>query len=249
MNSVMQQIIIISVVLCLFPFKQFIQAAEKKQDSLPANVIINPENGNKIFVDQLMLTIRQEITKDETENLFNSFGLKTVSCAPSLNIYQLSFSNPDASFKRYKELSRKLSNDPRVISVTSCKLNVYKDSSLHLADEEKVERSGGIRLTATEDVINQIKPRTIQTTINQHRYSLYTCIEKKQRLLKNYHGSVDLKIKITPSGRVAKVIATRTSISDRKLISCLKSQILKWNDFPKNMQSSSLRSAEFTFAF
>lgn len=249
MNTVHHKIALlcISCIIFLFTFPAF--SFDKKETETQGNVISDPITGKKIYADQMMLTLKQDITQKEKDVIFSQHGLKTISAAPTLGIYHISFANPDARLNKYEEKKKELQRNPKILYISTCKLYIDHDSSYYLVEDQKISRKGNIAVQATDDVIKQIKPKTVRETINQHSQSLYYCVEKKQRLLENYHGKITFRLKLADSGKIVSVKIIRSTVNDKNLFSCLKKKIFNWNDFPPRIKKSGYRTVEFAFSF
>jgi hypothetical protein len=218
-------------------------------DALAANVVIDPSSGEKMYADQLMLAFKEDVSDQIKDRIFVEYGLEPISRYPSLNIYHVTFSNPRARLNKLQKTQEKLQHNPKILFVYPCKLTIFTDSANYIAKDHSLKRSGEISLSFAGLDQTSVKPKTVNDAINKHSGSLYYCIEKKQRLIKNYHGSVSFKLTISPSGEVIKARATKSSVEDRGLVGCLVNRMLQWRDFPEQSTKAGNWIVEFSFAF
>jgi hypothetical protein len=222
---------------------------ESGKEELAANVIIDPASGEKMYADQLMLAFKEDVSDQIKDRIFNQYGLEPISRYPSLNIYHVTFSNPRARLSKLQKTQEKLQHNPKVLYVYPCKLTIFTDSAKYIASDHSIKRSGEISLSFANLDQTSMKPKTVNEAINKHSGSLFYCIDKKQRLMENYHGSISFKLTISPSGEVIKARSTKSSVKDRGLIGCLVNRMLQWRDFPEQSSEAGNWTVEFSFNF
>jgi hypothetical protein len=219
------------------------------KEELSANVIVDPSSGEKMYADQLMLAFKENVSDQVKDRIFDEYGLQPISRYPSLNIYHVTFSNPRARFNKLQKTQEKLEHNPKILYVYPCKLTIFTDSAKYIAKDHSIKRSGEISLSFANLDQSSTKPKTVNDAIKKHSGSLFYCIDKKQRLIENYHGSISFKLTVSPSGEVIKARATKSSVQDRGLIGCLVNRMLQWRDFPEQSSRSGNWIVEFSFDF
>jgi len=222
---------------------------ESGQETLAANVITDPSSGEKMYADQLMLAFKENVSDQIKDRIFDEYGLEPISRYPSLNIYHVTFSNPRARLSKLQKTQEKLQHNPKVLYVYPCKLTIFTDTANYTVKDHSIKRTGKISLSFANLDQTSTKPKTVSEAINKHSGSLLYCIEKKQRLIENYHGSISFKLTISPSGEVIKARATKSSVKDRGLIGCLVNRMLQWRDFPEQSSKAGNWIVEFSFDF
>jgi hypothetical protein len=249
----MHHIFKFSVILCLFLGLSFAgesgKSDESSKEELATNVIIDPSSGAKMYADQLMLAFKEDVSDQIKDRIFEQYGLQPISRYPSLNIYHVTFANPRARLSKLENTQEKLKHNPKILYVYPCKLTIFTDSAKYIAKDHSVKRSGEISLSFANLDQTSTKPKTVNEAIKNHSGSLFYCIDKKQRLMENFHGSISFKLTISPSGEVIKARATKSSVEDRGLIGCLVNRMLQWRDFPEQSAKAGNWIVEFTFDF
>jgi hypothetical protein len=252
-KTVMQNIskILIMVLLCvsyLFAGKAP-KSNETAKEEVATNVIVDPSSGEKMYADQLMLAFKEDVSDQVKDRIFDQYGLQPISRYPALNIYHVTFANPRARLSKLQKTQEKLQHNPKILYAYPCKLTIFTDSAKYTVKDHSLKRSGEISLSFANLDQSSTKPKTVNDAIRTHSGSLYYCIEKKQRLVKNFHGSISFKLTISPSGNVIKARATKSSVNDRGLIGCLVNRMLQWRDFPEQSSKAGNWTVEFAFDF
>lgn len=243
-------ILLITVLFVNFSFAGKAPKSEKNtKEDISANVIIDPSSGEKMYADQLMLAFKEDVTDNVKDRIFEQYGLQPISRYPSLNIYHVTFANPRARLSKLQKTQEKLQHNPKILYAYPCKLTIFTDSAKYIAKDHSIKRSGEISLSFANLDQTNTKPKTVNEAIRKHSGSLFYCIDKKQRLMENYHGSVSFKLTISPSGEVIKARATKSSVEDRGLIGCLVNRMLQWRDFPEQSTKAGNWIVEFSFDF
>lgn len=249
----MQYIVRIFVLILLFFGLSFAGEDPKSDDNskeeMATNVIVDPASGEKMYADQLMLAFKEDVSDPVKDRIFDQYGLKPISRYPSLNIYHVTFANPRARLSKLQKTQEKLQHNPKVLYVYPCKLTIFTDSAKYIAKDHAIKRTGEISLSFANLDQTNTKPKTVNDAIRNHSGSLFYCIDKKQRLIENFHGSISFKLTISPSGEVIKARATKSTIQDRGLIGCLVNRMLQWRDFPEQSSKAGNWIVEFTFDF
>ena len=222
---------------------------ESDKETLAENVILDPSSGEKMYADQLMLAFKEDVSDQIRDRIFTEYGLEPISRYPSLNIYHVTFSNPRARLAKLQSTRDKLKHNPKIMYVYPCKLTIFSDSANYIAKDHVIKRSGEIALNLADLDQTQAKPKTVKEAITTHSGSLLYCVEKKQRLIKNFHGSILFRLTISPTGEVIKAKATRSSAQDRGLIGCLVNRMLSWRGFPEQSSKAGNWTVEFSFDF
>ena len=225
------------------------KSSDRGAEAIAANVVTDPSSGEKMYADQLMLAFKDDVSDQIKDRIFVEYGLEPISRYPSLNIYHVTFANPRGRLSKLQKTQEKLQHNPKVLYVYPCKLTIFTDSANYIAKDHSIKRSGEISLSFSGLDQTSMKPKTVNDAIKKHSGSLFYCIEKKQRLIENFHGSISFKLTISPSGEVIKARAIKSSIQDRGLVGCLVNRMLQWRDFPEQSSKAGNWIVEFSFDF
>lgn len=225
------------------------KSKDVNSEAAATNVVTDPVSGEKMYADQLMLAFKEDVTDQIKDRIFAEYGLEPISRYPSLNIYHVTFANPRGRLSKLQKTQEKLQHNPKVLYVYPCKLTIFTDSANYIAKDHSVKRSGEISLSFAGLDQTSVKPKTVNDAIKKHSGSLFYCIEKKQRLIENFHGSISFRLTISPSGGVIKAKATKSSVNDRGLVGCLVNRMLQWRDFPEQSTKAGNWTVEFSFDF
>jgi len=249
MQNIFKILLLLSLFLSLSIAGESPKSDESAKEEIATNVIVDPSSGEKMYADQLMLAFKEDVSDRVKDHIFDQYGLQPISRYPSLNIYHVTFANPRARLSKLQKTQEKLEHNPKILYVYPCKLTIFTDSAKYIAKDHSIRRSGEISLSFANIDQTSTKPKTVNDAIKNHSGSLFYCIDKKQRLMENYHGSISFKLTISPSGEVIKARATKSSVEDRGLIGCLVNRMLQWRDFPEQSTKSGNWIVEFTFDF
>ena len=226
-----------------------LKANDSNNEAIAANVVTDPSSGEKMYADQLMLAFKEDVSDQIKDRIFTEYGLEPISRYPSLNIYHVTFANPRGRLSKLQKTQEKLQHNPKILYAYPCKLTIFTDSANYIAKDHSLKRSGEISLSFAGLDQTSVKPKTVNDAIRKHSGSLFYCIEKKQRLIENFHGSISFRLTISPSGEVIKARATKSSVSDRGLVGCLVNRMLQWRDFPEQSSKAGNWTVEFSFDF
>jgi hypothetical protein len=249
MKNILKIILILSICSSFSVAGNTKKSDESTKEALAANVITDPSSGEKMYADQLMLAFKDDVSDQIKDRIFLEYGLEPISRYPSLNIYHVTFSNPRARLGKLQKTQEKLQHNPKILYVYPCKLTIFTDTANYVAKDHSIKRSGQISLSFSDLDQSSVKPKTVHEAITTHSAALFYCIEKKQRLIKNFHGSITFKLTISPTGDVIKARATKSSVKDRGLIGCLVNRMLQWRDFPEQSAKAGNWIVEFSFDF
>jgi len=225
------------------------KSSDGGKEAIAANVVTDPSSGEKMYADQLMLAFKDDVSDQIKDRIFVEYGLEPISRYPSLNIYHVTFSNPRGRLNKLQKIQEKLQHNPKILYVYPCKLTIFTDSANYIAKDHSIKRSGEISLSFSGLDQTSMKPKTVNDAIRKHSGSLFYCIEKKQRLVEDFHGSISFKLTISPSGEVIKARATKSSVQDRGLVGCLVNRMLQWRDFPEQSSKAGNWIVDFSFGF
>jgi TonB family protein len=248
MKFIFNMIILTSLSMNLLFAGKAVKAGEDRSLALAANVTLDPSTGEKVFTNQLMLAFKSSISGEEREIILDEQDFKVLSSSPSLNIYHVAFANPEASFTKLLQIRDNLRKNPKILYVYLHRSLQSNHSSISFLKDNNLRRKGEITLSDTDGYIKP-KPKTVNEVINRHQGALSSCVERKRRLLKKYHGTIAFRVDISPSGQVAQARITKSSIKDKKLTSCFLNKIRNWRDFPANSGRRGNRTVNFSFDF
>jgi hypothetical protein len=225
------------------------QAADKQYATAAARIVTDPVSGEQVYTDQLMIAFKESVAEKERKIILDNYNIKIVSSAPSLNIYHVTFSNPESNLSKLYKKRDLLERNPKILYVYPRRQLRFSNETEELVANETVQRSGEITLTSLSGPAVQYKPKTVDDAINQHHQALTSCIDRKKRLSKTYHGKISFRLTLSASGDVTNVRITRATIRDKQLTSCLVNKINDWRDFPADPKKRDNRTVNFSFEF
>jgi len=249
MSNFVKLYVIISLIVSISIAASSSKTDEGNKEAIAENVVTDPSSGEKMYADQLMLAFKEDVSDQIKDRIFLEYGLEPISRYPSLNIYHVTFSNPRARLGKLQKTQEILQHNPKILYVYPCKLTIFTDSANYVAKDHSIKRSGEISLSFSGLDQTSVKPKTVQEAITSHSAALFYCIEKKQRLIEDFHGSISFKLTISPTGDVIKARATKSSVKDRGLIGCLVNRMLQWRGFPEQSSKAGNWVVEFAFDF
>jgi hypothetical protein len=224
-------------------------SATNQYASVAGKIVADPATGAKIYADQLMIAFKENLSDEEKDLVLKNYDLRILSSAPSLNIYHVAFTNSEASLSKLHKKVTLLEQNSKILYVSPRKQIVFADYAAVENDEPDVQRSGEINFTQLNTTSVQYKQKTVNDVINQHLEALTSCLDRKKRLSKKYHGRLTFRLNISATGDVASVYLTKSSIRDKKLTSCLVKKINAWRDFPADPEKREKRTVSFSFEF
>ncbi len=248
MKLIFNVIILMLVSMNLLFAGKAVKSEENPSVTLSANVTLDPSTGEKVFTNQLMLAFKNSISREESENILNEQGFKVLSSSPALNIYHVTFANPEGSLTKLLKIRDKLRNNSKILYVYLHRSLLSNHSTINYLKDANLQRKGGITFSNANNYIKP-KPKTINEVINRHQGALSSCVERKRRLLKKYHGSISFRVDISSSGKVVQARITKSSVRDKQLTSCFLNKIRNWRDFPSNSGRRGNRTVNFSFDF
>jgi hypothetical protein len=249
MQNIFRILLVIMLIVNVTIAGKSSKSPEAGKETVATNVVTDPSSGEKMYADQLMLAFKDDISDQIKDRIFVEYGLEPISRYPSLNIYHVTFSNPRGRLSKLQKTQEKLQHNPKVLYVYPCKLTIFTDSANYTAKDHSIKRSGEISLSFSGLDQPSTKPKTVNDAIKKHSGSLFYCIEKKQRLIENFHGSIAFRLTVSPSGEIIKARATKSSVNDRGMVGCLVNRMLQWRDFPEQSSKAGNWTVEFSFDF
>ncbi|MBC7530315.1 MAG: AgmX/PglI C-terminal domain-containing protein [Oligoflexus sp.] len=97
-----------------------------------------------------------------------------------------------------------------------------------------------------EPIIGSVDPRLIQQTVERSRFELQLCYELALRRNQDAQGLMEWKWHLDTQGRVSELELVESNIDDRKMISCIREKLSRWN-WPKPQKGSIQISFPFYF--
>lgn len=222
---------------------------QKQLASLSEKIVTDPSSGDKVYINELMIAFRDNINKAEQESIIKNYNVKILSSAPSLNIYHVAFSNPESSLNKLYKKKSLIERNPNILYACPRRYINFANASASMLKDQNIQRSGEITLTKLNSTSGISKPKTVNETIQSHQDALASCILRKDKLSKKYHGSVSFRLILDAKGNVINVNIVRTSSRDKRLTSCLLKKVKAWRDFPADPQKREKRTVNFTFKF
>jgi len=225
------------------------QTTDKQYAAMGGRLVTDPVSGEQVYTDQLMIAFKESVAEKERKIILDNYNIKVVSSAPSLNIYHVTFSNPESNLSKLYKKRELLERNPKILYVYPRRHLSFAKETEELLNDEPVQRSGEITLTSLGGPAAQYKPKTVDDAINQHHQALTSCIDRKKRLSKTYHGKISFRLTLSASGDVTNVRVTRATIRDKQLTTCLTNKISDWRDFPADPKKRDNRTVNFSFEF
>lgn len=217
--------------------------------SLSEKIVTDPSSGDKVYIDQLMIAFRESVSEKERLSIIKNYNIKILSSAPSLNIYHVAFANPEGSLNKLFKKRSLLERNSKILYACPRRHITFSNASANLLKDQNLQRSGEITLSQLNGGSDKYKPKTVNEAINQHQDALSSCIQRKNRLAKNYHGKISFRLDLDAKGNVIRVHIVKTSINDKQLTSCLLKKVKAWRDFPADPKKRDQRTVNFTFEF
>ncbi len=217
--------------------------------SLSEKIITDPANGDKVYINQLMIAFKESVTEKERLSFIKNYNIKILSSAPSLNIYHIAFANPDASLQKLYKKRDLLERNSKILYAYPRRHISFTNASANMLKDQNIQRSGEITLTQLNGGSDKYKPKTVNEAIQRHQDALSSCIKRKYRQSKNYHGKISFRLNLNAKGDVINVHIIKTSTRDKQLTSCLLKKVKAWRDFPADPKKRNKRTINFTFEY
>ncbi len=248
--------LIIGSLIIITLFTTLVLGAGKKDNtdqvqyaSLSDKIVTDPANGDKVYINQLMVAFKESITEKEKKSIIKNYNIRILSSAPSLNIYHIAFANPDASLKRLYKKRDLLERNSKVLYAAPRRHVTFTNASANMLKDQSIQRSGQITLTQLNGNSDKYKPKTVNEAIQRHQDALSSCIKRKNRQSKSYHGKISFRLILNAKGDVINVHIVKTSTRDKQLTSCLLKKVKAWRDFPADPKKRNKRTINFTFEY
>ena len=214
------------------------------------DIITDPETGDKIITNQLVMIFDQEVSFNQQKNILKSFSGKIAGGIPDMNVYHIQVNNA-SSISNIKSLCRSLEKNRYVLYASPRIITKSKVKKMKINGDNTIERKGSLNL----EVENQSKNGTeskgvnkIQDILIANRGELIGCVKRKYNLSASYHGTILFRIAIMKTGEVSQVDILKSSVKDKIITNCLKNKIRKWKNFPKHSKKTNMQ-IDFTFKF
>ncbi|WP_234996054.1 AgmX/PglI C-terminal domain-containing protein [Pseudobacteriovorax antillogorgiicola] len=126
---------------------------------------------------------------------------------------------------------------PEGLSQLNEKLSLIKASTFDL------RKTGMLK----EPLLGEINPELINKTITRNKFQLQLCFELALRRNQNLQGSMEWQWRLDSRGRISDIELLDTTISDRRMIRCVRKKIANWR-FPRPRRGSVEIKYPFYFA-
>jgi TonB family protein len=248
-NTIKSLVILLSAFSFLFASDKGDNADENQYASLSHEIVTDPVSGDKVYINQLMIAFKEDVTENERKSIIENYNVRLLSSAPSLNIYHVAFVNPDRSLSKLNKKKVLLERNSKILYACPRRQISFDDDSATIFKDQGIQRSGEITLTQLNSSSDKYKPKTVNEAIKQHQDALSSCIERKYRNNNRYHGKVSFSLTLNAYGDVTSVHIVKTTSGDKKLTSCLLKKVKAWRDFPADPKKRDKRTVNFTFVY
>ena len=171
--------------------------------------------------------------------------------------------------ERLSKLARKYQRDLEKISFNQRVIDENITSSIHMdADNpylsflwpesfaeinKKLNVIGASRFDARrpskvkEPLLGEIDPKLIQNVVQKKRFEIQLCFELALRRKQDLEGAMEWQWRLDSRGRISDIELVNTTISDRRMIDCIRKKIARWQ-FPRPKRGSVEVSYPFRFS-
>jgi hypothetical protein len=206
-------------------------------------VFRDPESGDNIICNQIVIVFSEDVTSAEQKNILNKIGGKIIGGIPDMDMYQVGIENKDLNLKKVERVCQELKKNKKVIHASARKLPSGEIKKIQLGNAKPVRRTGQLDLEPAERAAPPEEDEMV-TVLEAHKTTLFECLNKSD--LK--HGSIEYRITVNKAGQVTKTKILKSSFRDKILKDCLAHKIRGWEGFPEYEKDYD-RQLEFTFKF
>lgn len=126
---------------------------------------------------------------------------------------------------------------PESFAELNKKLNVIGASRFDARRPSKVK----------EPLLGEINPKLIQNVVQKKRFEIQLCFELALRRKQDLEGAMEWQWRLDSRGRISDIELVNTTISDRRMIDCIRKKIARWQ-FPRPKRGSVEVSYPFRFS-
>lgn len=126
---------------------------------------------------------------------------------------------------------------PESFAELNQKLNVIGASRFDARRPSKVK----------EPLLGEIEPKLIQNVVQKKRFEIQLCFELALRRKQDLEGAMEWQWRLDSRGRISDIELVNTTISDRRMIDCIRNKIARWQ-FPRPKRGSVEVSYPFRFS-
>jgi hypothetical protein len=215
---------------------------KKPADYLDSEVIVNPDNGDRIICNQLQVIFKSEIPDDQKQSAIKKVKGRMAGYLDDLDIYQIIVQNRNCDFQILKSQREKLEKDRTIYQVS---YRVVEGSGLDKIDVTRLKpkRHGQLDMQPAERKTREA-PSEMELALNQNKATLHTCLTQ----FPGVHGQMEFRIIIDEQGAVRQTVVLQSSVKNKKITDCVKYKVGKWEGFPEEPKGFD-RNMEFTFKF
>jgi hypothetical protein len=221
---------------------------------------------------QLTLSLRKKTTQEFTADKHYDFNEYRKTVEPTtVQFFRSEPSGEEAMYKeveqlaRFAELHQKRivkyrepvvpvtveNSSPLVIAADSSFLRLIEEGSFRNFNEKISQIQASIfdpdkPKIVREPLIGTIDPKLIEQTIARYRFELQLCYELALRRNQQAVGSMEWQWHLDTQGKVYDIDLVKSSISDPKMIECVRGKIARWK-WPKPQKGSIQISYPFLF--
>ena len=99
-------------------------------------------------------------------------------------------------------------------------------------DTEETQKNGIGRRKERQVPMGTLDAKEVNSFMNARFHQVKSCYERRLKTNSFLEGKVDLKINISPSGKVTAITVNKDTVRDAEMLSCVKRTIRGW-EFPK----------------
>jgi hypothetical protein len=217
----------------------------------PARLLLDPQTGEQFAADMVLVAFKPHADRRSQESALARIDGQVIGGMPSLDIYQVSFNNPDGSIDNYQNIRNQLARDSNILFVLPRKVAASAQKKRESADIDdaiiSVSRRGSLSLTSTERGLQQRQNQSVQDIIASHSKGLSACLERSKRI-GTIHGTILFRVTISANGSVHEARVVTSTKKDRYILSCMLNKIRKWKNFPKH-NGENIYQVDFNFDF
>jgi hypothetical protein len=221
---------------------------------------------------QLTLSLRKKATQDFTSDRNYDFNEYRQTVEPTkVQLFKAEATDEDVMYKEVERLARFAENhqkrivryrepvvpitvdnsSPLVIAADSSFLSLVEQGSFRNFNEKVAQIQASIfdpdkPKIVREPLIGTLDPKLIEQTIAKYRFELQLCYELALRRNQQTVGSMEWQWHLDTQGQVYDIDLVTSSISDPKMIECVRGKIANWK-WPKPQKGSIQISYPFLF--
>lgn len=221
---------------------------------------------------QLTLELRKKVTQEFTSDRHYDFNEYRQTVEPTkVQLFKSEPTDEEAMYKEVEQLARFAedhqkrivkyrepvvpvtvdNSSPLVVSADSSFLSLIEQGSFRNFNEKVSQIQASIfdpdkPKIVREPLIGTLDPKLIEQTIARYRFELQLCYELALRRNQQTVGAMEWQWHLDTQGQVYDIDLVKSSISDSKMIDCVRGKIANWK-WPRPQKGSIQISYPFLF--